>query len=172
MSKKGRMFSLLGLFIALTTPGIVMSASVTFEFTEAGGGGTTGTLVLSGGSVLANSGWGPLTGTSLVQSLVFDGVTYVPPGSNLVTASGLLSLSGTALDGGNITLSVPPTPPEALVFAFTQVLDTDSITIGTGPGSVVYMGNWVAAVPVPGAVWLFGSGLLGLVGMARRKKVA
>ena len=29
-----------------------------------------------------------------------------------------------------------------------------------------------AAVPVPAAVWLFGSGLLGLVGMTRRKKVA
>lgn len=27
-------------------------------------------------------------------------------------------------------------------------------------------------VPVPSAVWLFGSGLLGLVGMARRKKTA
>jgi len=29
-----------------------------------------------------------------------------------------------------------------------------------------------AAVPVPAAVWLFGSGLLGLVGVARRKKAA
>ena len=28
----------------------------------------------------------------------------------------------------------------------------------------------VSAVPVPAAVWLFGSGLLGLVGVARRKK--
>ena len=28
----------------------------------------------------------------------------------------------------------------------------------------------LTAVPVPAAVWLFGSGLLGLVGMARRKK--
>jgi len=28
----------------------------------------------------------------------------------------------------------------------------------------------VSAVPVPAAVWLFGSGLIGLVGMARRKK--
>jgi hypothetical protein len=30
----------------------------------------------------------------------------------------------------------------------------------------------VGAVPIPAAVWLFGSGLLGLIGMARRKKVA
>lgn len=30
----------------------------------------------------------------------------------------------------------------------------------------------VAAVPVPAAVWLFGSGLLGLIGIARRKKAA
>lgn len=29
-----------------------------------------------------------------------------------------------------------------------------------------------AAVPVPAAVWLFGSGLLGLIGIARRKKAA
>jgi len=29
-----------------------------------------------------------------------------------------------------------------------------------------------SAVPVPAAVWLFGSGLLGLVGIARRKKTA
>lgn len=33
----------------------------------------------------------------------------------------------------------------------------------------VYSGG-VSAVPVPAAVWLFGSGLLGLVGIARRKQ--
>jgi hypothetical protein len=27
-------------------------------------------------------------------------------------------------------------------------------------------------VPIPSAVWLFGSGLLGLVGISRRKKAA
>lgn len=29
----------------------------------------------------------------------------------------------------------------------------------------------VSAVPVPSAIWLFGSGLLGLIGLAKRKKV-
>jgi len=29
----------------------------------------------------------------------------------------------------------------------------------------------VSAVPIPAAVWLFGSGLLGLIGIARRKKI-
>lgn len=42
-----------------------------------------------------------------------------------------------------------------------------SITSGSGT-------NWdmayASAVPVPSAVWLFGSGLLGVVGMARRKR--
>ena len=32
--------------------------------------------------------------------------------------------------------------------------------------------SFTAPVPVPAAVWLFGSGLLGLVGVARRKKAA
>jgi hypothetical protein len=35
-----------------------------------------------------------------------------------------------------------------------------------------YEGNFtiVSAVPVPAAAWLFGSGLIGLIGIARRKK--
>ena len=54
---------------------------------------------------------------------------------------------------------------------------------GTGtPGTAMTAGPFVGfsptfsgiatAVPVPAAVWLFGSGLLGLVGVARRKKAA
>jgi hypothetical protein len=30
----------------------------------------------------------------------------------------------------------------------------------------------IQAVPIPSAIWLFGSGLLGLVGIARRRKAA
>lgn len=35
----------------------------------------------------------------------------------------------------------------------------------------VHAGN-VGAVPVPAAVWLFGSGLIGLIGVARKKKAS
>jgi hypothetical protein len=45
----------------------------------------------------------------------------------------------------------------------------------TGFGGVSYKlvlkGGHVSAVPVPAAVWLFGSGLIGLTGLAKRKKV-
>ena len=36
--------------------------------------------------------------------------------------------------------------------------------------TAIVAGNTVTTVPVPAAVWLFGSGLFGLVGIARRKK--
>lgn len=45
----------------------------------------------------------------------------------------------------------------------------------SGLGGINYRLNLtgtVSAIPVPAAVWLFGSGLLGLVGIARRKKAA
>ena len=42
-----------------------------------------------------------------------------------------------------------------------------SVPSHTLPGS----GIGQAVVPVPAALWLFGSGLLGLIGIARRKKV-
>ena len=40
------------------------------------------------------------------------------------------------------------------------------INIGSGNSLVV-----TSVVPVPAAVWLFGSGLFGLIGIARRRKV-
>jgi hypothetical protein len=44
--------------------------------------------------------------------------------------------------------------------------------LATGNGRAVWAvrdGDVLAAVPLPAAVWLFGSGLLGLAGLARRK---
>jgi hypothetical protein len=42
---------------------------------------------------------------------------------------------------------------------------------GDGINSAFFYGNREFVVPVPAAVWLFGSGLLGLMGVARRRKI-
>jgi len=40
---------------------------------------------------------------------------------------------------------------------------------GPLPGETLIFSGSVSAVPVPAAVWLFGSGLIGLIGVAKRK---
>ena len=48
---------------------------------------------------------------------------------------------------------------------------TSEVRILGGPRMVAGIDNYKASViPIPAAVWLFGSGLIGLVGVARRKK--
>jgi len=59
-------------------------------------------------------------------------------------------------------------------FLFTSEF-TSSIALGVTSDEVTgefsfFSNAPLAPVPVPAAVWLFGSGLLGLIGMARRKK--
>lgn len=49
-------------------------------------------------------------------------------------------------------------------------LSATDIGVGPGAGDLITVTFAASAVPVPAAVWLFGSGLLGLIGMARRKQ--
>jgi hypothetical protein len=46
-----------------------------------------------------------------------------------------------------------------------------SAILGTD-GTLTFSANPTSAVPLPAAVWLFGSGLMGLVGVSRRRKAA
>jgi hypothetical protein len=69
---------------------------------------------------------------------------------------------------------VPPVNPPIDTPAFDKGLaNIPPFTMPASVPSDTLPGNnfgQTAVIPVPAAVWLFGSGLLGLVGMARRKK--
>jgi len=87
----------------------------------------------------------------------------------LVTDTVVDSTTGETGLGG----SPMPTGPFAGFNANFDIMSmhVDSCTeTGDNPGPNPTAGCAVAAVPVPAAVWLFGSGLVGLAGIARRKK--
>ena len=124
-----------------------------------------------------------------LSSLSSAGAQVAPVvGSNIVSAfevdtsvGGLPSLNK-GVDVGNtfFFLGGPATQNSPVYTAsntFTGNLAYDLMTVkvdfSLSADSTVGMSGFVqqaAVVPVPAAVWLFGSGLLGLVGMARRKK--
>lgn len=77
-------------------------------------------------------------------------------------------------EGDNITTNVSMpyvgfSNPDAFdKYAYNNIANAD----WTVPGIVVEgWGMRINAVPIPAAIWLFGSGLIGLIGIARRKKL-
>jgi len=122
---------------------------------------------LIGGNIISGSG-------TIAVSSIPDLVITV--GSEIFTASddngsGLLTIiSGTVIDGIG---------PAGFVYSGTNpnlfTSDATETFIGTEDNyNSQIFGTWntftLTPVPVPAAVWLFGSGLLGLVGVARRKR--
>ncbi|RDH85023.1 MAG: hypothetical protein DIZ80_03135 [endosymbiont of Galathealinum brachiosum] len=67
--------------------------------------------------------------------------------------------------------SPPNYPFDYVAWSFDMRLGSqnDSDKVNSAQAWAVQSGD-VSAVPVPAAVWLFGSGLVGLIGVARRKK--
>lgn len=117
-------------------------------------------------------------GTALVIGAAGGQVTFTPSGSdwfaNYGSDSILLSTTmqfslGMSWDGGATWFS------DASYMSLPAGGSPDSYIIrfvGSNPGYVE--GTTVAVdlmpVPMPAAVWLFGSGLIGLVGIARRRE--
>ena len=87
-------------------------------------------------------------------------------------ASQALPTGGTMSGFSFTTSSAPVTGSANNYFLWSNSYTSGPSLIGNG--GIVEWGHIVApdfgaTVPVPAAVWLFGSGLLGLVGVARRK---
>lgn len=97
------------------------------------------------------------------------------PGSVVVTASSVtvdvFNFGGALPTFDLFSLDLVAVPPPG-----SGPIGIDASPIGAATGGwegrpVDYLGATVnvSAVPVPAAVWLFGSGLIGLVGIARRR---
>ena len=84
-----------------------------------------------------------------------------------IVGGGLLSGSFIGLKLGG--LSSQPTLTGDLIISGGSLMSsgTGRLELATAGSNVV--GKLGAVVPVPAAIWLFGTGLIGLVGVARRK---
>ena len=83
-----------------------------------------------------------------------------------------LSLTLSFLGGGTTDLSVPGAGSSSQSFGFWSTTDAvTSIRFNNTVNDGFNIDNISgSAVPVPAAIWLFGSGLIGLIGIARRKQ--
>ncbi|MEN8205169.1 MAG: VPLPA-CTERM sorting domain-containing protein [Pseudomonadota bacterium] len=143
---------------------------------------TTGTNISEGPVVWEFNGGGSLTITGTVK----DGVTQIASGTlvsgsfsdAVVTGDGndasVLILSGFGTDSKNADLlNFFGLSEQGFTFASTNISIGNVNYLGNGGfnGTLTNadFDNITTVVPVPAAVWLFGSGLLGLVGVARRK---
>ena len=116
--------------------------SYTFDTIE--GGVYTGVVV----------GAGQVGGHILFDWIVVD--TDIINVWDVTTVGGITTYTSTPVDTGSLT--------DPYGIAGLAAID------GATPGSHRNFNFTITAVPIPSAVWLFGSGLLGLVGVARRKK--
>jgi hypothetical protein len=132
-----------------------------------------------GGSILLS--WDP-------SILTFNTAAAIAPWIGL-TAN--LDAATATFDFTAVNFATPPPGTGGVEFSFANLdftaLAPPGTLVGVGLGSggdwqdgnflavtdVTYQGATVTVVnpvPVPGAVWLFGSGLIGMVGLKRRRK--
>jgi hypothetical protein len=93
------------------------------------------------------------TATSVVST---DSITLFNDNEFVVVTT---DTSGTWYEPIDWFVAAPNTNIYNIIFANGAVLQIDAVA-----------SNPPSEIPVPAAVWLFGSGLLGLAGVARRKK--
>lgn len=176
---------------------VLLISLVALVSTTASATTITGTLIM-GGAYQPTSGGFSVTDLSTATDIGLDTVwaNNTPdfdPTINPFTAASGGSLSLTSLASVPGFFTVGAWTFDLKEFSIDKVLSDTLILTGTGflykdiadqhavtwsfsseglVSSTTGLGSYsmsVTAVPVPAAVWLFGSGLIGLVGVARRK---
>lgn len=128
---------------------------------------------------------------TIPQNMELTNVTYAFDGSSVTMPSGWFVTSQYIVlpftsDGGNLLLPGTTSPQNFfasslpisegtyhLIQHLAFFVNTGDTTISDGDGGTIpYTWSFTVestVVPVPAAVWLFGSGLIALIGLARRK---
>lgn len=137
-------------------------------------GGPLGQHYVTG--TTGGTGLQALTNTTINMQgwTVFYNGGDIDMGSGVSSADARAVSNGGTLPDGN-TANLTCSDANLCGAGATYVLDYTAVVPTGGFATIAYTLHLegalteVAAVPVPAAVWLFGSGLLGLVGVARRK---
>jgi hypothetical protein len=142
----------------------------------------------------AVAGAGTSTGTlSITEDLVVDGGILEFEADSLFDTDKVLVGGDVWLNAGfvDVILDFTPAPEDLLEFLVLQgtlnimedfggvrgfAAANSGVALGTefmvDLGGQIFQGIVTSTVPIPPSIWLFGSGLLGLVAIARRKKAA
>lgn len=118
-------------------------------------------LTTPGISAIGQVGTSTLIANSSLSTWAFSGFG---------TISGSGSLSYTGLGGEIVTLAGLDIPMPNLGF---DIIGTGESLASLGPDGIAGDGVInieLSTVPIPGAIWLFGSAMIGLVGFSKRRK--
>lgn len=152
---------------------ITGSMGVGGKFSASGGTDLSDATLLTLTTVFSTSGTDTL-GTTLeffesgtVINGSFSISPFTPPQTNLFVIGGW-QLDLSSLNIVDQTASIL-TMEGTGVLSGTGFEDTNAIWTFSAQGTGSSYSMTITAVPVPAAVWLFGSGLIGLIAIARRK---
>ena len=167
---------------------VVTTATIEAGGALAGNGTVTGSVQANGGTLAIGQSIGAMT---ISGDLSLNGGVFKFEANSIADKDELLVGGDATLGDGfiDIYLGFTPEPEDILEFLVVQgtldILDGfggirgiaaagSGVPLGTqftvALGEELYQGTVSSAVPIPPSVWLFCSGLLGLVGIARRKK--
>lgn len=136
-----------------------ISVSDIYSFKYNVSAGVTGTSYLSDPSTIINGDIG--------EQFSYDGAALTIAFLDGSPANSLYSDDDLGYTSGITTRGIFPYSIYAgYGYYYGDVQHTGVAAFPVGPGLT---GFEVSAVPVPSAVWLFGSGLIGLIGIARKK---